>query len=389
MDLAYTAGRLSCDLLPTEDRLFQSFFMGGFEGSAHRREDRRQLDLIAATRHDVLATQDYAALFRCGISTVRDAVRWHLIETSPGRYCWDSLFPMLEAARRQGMQVIWDLCHYGLPHDIDIWSDAFVQRFAAFAAAAADLLGQESDLTPVYCPMNEISYWTWAGGEHGLMYPFARGEGLALKRQLVRAAVAGITAVRAVDPRARFVQAEPLINVVGRPEQPGDAEAAEAHRQAQYEVFDMLAGQMCPELGGQPDCLDIVGVNFYFNNQWFRNGPTIPLGDPAYRPLRSLLGEVVDRYRRPVLITETGTEGESGAGWLRYVAGEVRAAQRAGATIEGVCLYPVMDYPAWDNERHCCCGLLRTDPAWQTRSIDPAVHAQIREEQALMALAGL
>jgi hypothetical protein len=30
-------------------RLFRSLFMGGFEGSSHRRRDGRQLDLVAAT----------------------------------------------------------------------------------------------------------------------------------------------------------------------------------------------------------------------------------------------------------------------------------------------------------------------------------------------------
>jgi hypothetical protein len=47
------------------------------------------------------------------------------------------------------------------------------------------------------------------------MYPFATGRGPELKRQLARAAIAAIEAVRSVDSRARFVQAEPLINVVG------------------------------------------------------------------------------------------------------------------------------------------------------------------------------
>ncbi len=44
---------------------------------------------------------------------------------------------MLEAAHRHGVQVIWDLCHYGLLHDIDIWPPAFPERFGAFAGAAA------------------------------------------------------------------------------------------------------------------------------------------------------------------------------------------------------------------------------------------------------------
>ena len=35
--------------------MFRSFFQGGFEGSSHRRTDLRQLDIIAASGHDVNA----------------------------------------------------------------------------------------------------------------------------------------------------------------------------------------------------------------------------------------------------------------------------------------------------------------------------------------------
>jgi hypothetical protein len=167
--------------------LFRSLFMGGFEGSSHRRRDGRQLDLIGATRHDAFVAADYRMLTACGIYTTRDALRWHLIEASPGRYDWSSLLPMLEAARQEGMQVIWDLCHYGLPHDIDIWSPDFVTRFADFAAAAARVVGEQTNGRPFYCPVNEMSFWAWAGGDHAVMYPMARDSGAALKRQLVRA----------------------------------------------------------------------------------------------------------------------------------------------------------------------------------------------------------
>jgi len=34
-----------------------------------------------------------------------------------------------------------------------------------------------------------------------------------------------------------------------------------------------------------------------------------------------------------------------------------------------VCIYPVMDYPGWDNNRHCPCGLIELDEAWSGRSI--------------------
>jgi beta-glucosidase/6-phospho-beta-glucosidase/beta-galactosidase len=366
---------------------FDSFLMGGFEGSTHRRADGRQLDMIAGTRHDEMALQDYRMLALAGIRTVRDAIRWHLVETTPGRYDWSSLLPMLRAAQQSGTQVIWDLCHYGLPHDIDIWSKAFPDRFAAFSAAAAHLLREESDGTPVYCPVNEVSFWAWAGGDHAQMYPAALGRGPELKRQLARAAIRAIDAVREVAPDARFVQAEPLIHVVPNPDMPETASGAEQHRRAQFEAFDMIAGRLAPELGGSEAHLDIVGVNYYSDNQMMRSGTTLPMGHPLYRPLRRLLGEVDARYGRPILISETGAEGGNAAGWLRYVGGEVRAAQRAGVSVQGICLYPVLDYPGWKDGRHCRCGLLRSDGDWRGRELDMDLMDQVTEEHVLMRMA--
>src|ERR1700712_2818122 len=46
-------------------RLFQSYFMGGFEGSSHRRHDGYQLDLLAMTRHDELVGLDYRMMSAC------------------------------------------------------------------------------------------------------------------------------------------------------------------------------------------------------------------------------------------------------------------------------------------------------------------------------------
>ena len=366
--------------------LFRSFLMGGFESSSHRREDGRQLDLIAATRHDEHALGDYRLLRAHGIGTVRDALRWHLIETEPCCYDWSSFLPMLHAARQAGMQVIWDLCHYGLPHDLDIWSPHFLDRFALFSAAVARIVCAEGgDEVPFYCPINEISYWAWAGGDHGRMYPLAFGRGAALKRQLAQAAIVAIEAVRSIDPRARFITAEPLIHVTAPPDAPEDAKLGAAeHRLAQFEACDMIAGRLAPELGGSEAHLDIVGVNFYPDNQLFRAGDTIPFGHHLFRSLSDLLADVHARYGRPVLLTETGAEGGNGAGWLRYVGGEVRAARRAGVPVEGICLYPVMDYPGWKDGRHCRCGLIRSGGDWRDRAVDEALLDQLAEEQGLL-----
>src|SRR5690606_19368728 len=100
--------------------------------------------------------------------------------------------------------------------------------------------------------------------------PHQRWRGMELKRQLVLASIAAIEAIRHVDPRARFVAVDPVINVV--PKNARQRRRAENARLAQYHAWDMLAGHLMPELGGKPEHLDIVGINFYSHNQRYLNG---------------------------------------------------------------------------------------------------------------------
>jgi hypothetical protein len=357
-------------------QLFDSYFLGGFECSTHRRKDGRRLDLLRGTRHDVFAAQDYQAMLYHGIRTVRDGIRWHLAEPSPSVYDWSHFLPQLHAARRAGVQPIWDVCHYGWPDDIDIWSSAFVTRFARFAAALATLMRDEWPDVPYYCPVNEISFWAWAGGDTGDIAPCQRRRGMELKRQLVRTTVAAIEAIRDVDPRARFVSVDPVINIV--PKNVRQRRRAEHAHLAQFEAWDMITGRLMPELGGKPEHLDIVGVNFYSHNQWYLNGPTIRRGEPLYRPLRDILAETYHRYQRPLFIAETGAEAEQRVSWLRYVCDEAVGALASGVPVGGICLYPITDYPGWDNDRHCPTGLLGF--------ADDAGHRPVHEDLAAEVL---
>jgi beta-glucosidase/6-phospho-beta-glucosidase/beta-galactosidase len=356
--------------------IFQSFWIGGFECSTHRLPRRKalgrfaglRLDLTAATRHDEFALEDYARLQEAGIRTARDGVRWHLIEKAPYRYDFSSLLPMLRAARQTQTQIIWDLLHYGWPDGLNIWSAAFVDRFARFARAVAGVILEETG-GPVYVtPVNEISFVSWGGGDAGFLNPFAKRRGPELKTQLVRAAIAAIEAVREVDPGARICHAEPIIHIAADPDYPEEAPAAEAYSQAQFQAWDMIGGRFCPELGGRPEYLDILGANYYSNNQWIHQDPhlppsrrrknvLLPPSHPLHRPIREMLREVYERYRRPLFIAETGIEGDARPSWLRYIGQEVRAAAAAGIPLEGLCLYPIIDYPGWGDDRHCYSGL--------------------------------
>jgi hypothetical protein len=164
-------------------------------------------------------------------------------------------------------------------------------------------------------------------------------------------------AVWAVLPEVRFLQIDPLIHIVPDPERPEEAAAAEGHRLAQYQALDMIAGRLWPQLGGAERYLDIIGLNFYPNNEWIYHGASLRPKHRLYRPLRELLLEVYERYERPLFLSETGTEGRTRGSWLKYVTQEVKAALEWGIPIHGICLYPVVNHPGWLDERHCPNGL--------------------------------
>ena len=235
-----------------------------------------------------------------------------------------------------------------------------------------------TDAVPFWCPVNEISFFAWAGGDAAYLNPFARGRGFELKVQLARAAIAAMHALREVDPRARFVLAEPLIAIHHDPGTGRPRREAEGWHDAQYQAADLIAGRLWPQIGGAPGFLDIVGANHYPTNQWIHGGPPIGPEHPLHRPLADLLFELHARTGRPILISETGTEGAARGPWLAMVAEEVRRARVRGVPVEGICLYPVANHLGWDDDRLCENGLLGHLPAPEGRSVDRELLAAIR-----------
>lgn len=132
----------------THSSLFASFFQAGFECSTHVLHSGKRLDLVAATGHEQHAAADYMRLRAAGIRTAREGLRWHLIEPAPGHYDFTSVLPIIRAAQTTGVQVLWDLCHYGWPDDLDPFSPEFAERLAGLAGAFARLLAETTDAVP-------------------------------------------------------------------------------------------------------------------------------------------------------------------------------------------------------------------------------------------------
>lgn len=364
---------------------FPSFFLGGFECSTHRRPSGRRIDVIDASRHDLYALQDYARLRRQGLLAARDGLRWHLIDQGQG-FDFSSARRQVEAAQATGVQVIWDLMHYGYPDGLSPFDADFPERFARFAYAATRFLRQETAGTLWLCPVNEISFLAWGGGDVAYLNPFAHGRGDELKTQLVRASIAAIHAAREVDPEVRFLHAEPLIHVRCHPETPDAAAAAQSHHAAQFTALDWLTGQARPELGGRPDFVDLLGLNIYPYNQWLhhaREGQKIlEFTHPDFVPLAKQFQAIYERYDLPLLIAETGAENDQRAPWLEMITHETLKARKNGVPVDGLCLYPVVNHPGWDDDRHCHNGLWDYADERGERAVESSYAAALTRVQA-------
>jgi hypothetical protein len=322
----------------SSEQPFQSFWMGGYEGADFINGRGEALDNVRSSGHLDGLDDDYEAAAALGIRTVRESIGWRLAEPAPRRYDLERAARIARAARRHGIQVLWSLMHYGTPADIDLFDDALIDRFAAYAAAVADRLAPLHDAAPVYTPINEIGFLSWVVSSSADMWPYKPPEGgggsetsgYAVKCRLVRAALAAMAAMRSVDPRCRFLHVEPVVHVVAPRDRPDlDALAAEVC-EYQWQAWDLLAGGLDPHVGGCAQALDLLGANHYASGQWevhTERRLSWQPRDPRRRPLADLLDAVWQRYRRPLILSETSHEGEARVPWLHEMASEVQRAR--------------------------------------------------------------
>ena len=384
--------------IPTnEPNPFRSFWWGGYECTDQLNCFGNRVDFLPLTGHLQLIDADYAALEQFQVRTVREGIRWAQIEKTPYQYDFSTVQLMLAAGQRHGIQQVWDLCHFGYPDDLTPLHPLFARRFAALCRAFVNFYrSQRPHDVLIVTPINEVSFISWLGGEACGTSPYCHNQGWDVKYGLMRAYIEGAHALREADPSIRILTTEPLISIVpphhAAPRERRDAR--EAHRN-QFQATDILSGRFCPELGGHPDLLDIIGFNYYHDNQW-QLSPHQKMGwndlnpDPRWVPLRQLLREAHQRYGRPFALTETSHPGVDRPQWWRMIGQECAAVLREGLPLWGICLYPIVDRPDWDHpDQWHQSGLWDADlgQLGPARVLHQPSADALRETQALVAAA--
>lgn len=335
---------------------FHSFWMAGYECTDKQNCFGNRVDFLSITGHLEKLEGDYRLLSYFDISTVREGIRWSQVEKTPYQYDWSSVKAMIEVAKENGIQQIWDICHFGFPDDLTPMHPMFARRFSELCRAFVRFYRSvDPEGVLIVTPFNEVSFLSWLGGDVGGTSPYCRGQGWDVKYRLMKAYIEGIEALKQEDSSIRIMVTEPLVNMVPKfgatPDQLIDA--ARMHED-QFQVLDMLGGKICPELRGKPEYIDIVGCNYYFNNQWIAGtGEFLPWlnenADPRWLSLSNLLKQLHARYQRPIVLSETSHPQEDRPLWLKFITEQCCIAIEQGVPLWGVCWYPAIDRPDWDH----------------------------------------
>lgn len=329
--------------------------MAGFECTDKLNAFGNRVDFLELTGHYQHLADDYLALHPFNMTTVREGIRWSRVEKQPNTYDWEPVKKMMAQSKESGIQIIWDLCHFGYPDDLTPLHPMFARRFAALCR---NFVMMYREIYPndelIVTPINEVSFISWLGGDVAGTSPWCFNHGWHVKYALMRAYIEGIEAMREVDARVRIMTTEPLIHIVAPHDAAPELVATAALRNdEQFQVLEILSGAMCPELRGKPEYVDIIGVNYYFNNQWEtgsnRTLDWLDKAEDRTASLHQLVGDLYQRYKRPIVLSETSHPGEHRAQWMDMIADECAHIVNMQIPLWGICWYPVLDRPDWDH----------------------------------------
>ncbi|GAB4000468.1 hypothetical protein GCM10029992_32480 [Glycomyces albus] len=348
---------------------------------APRRPGERPIDEYELTEHYAKWHSDLALAKAAGAELVRWGVPWYRIQPGPDRWDWDWLDRVIDRFAELGLRPIVDLMHYGTP----LWLEGqfahpdYPEHVAEYSARVAERYAGHGvfDYTPVNEPMIHAQF----SGEYGYWPPYRSGpEGLAsIVRQIARGFVLAQRAMQGVlGENGVFVHVDAGMRYVGDTDAPEHRALAARLKEQTYLVEDLVTGRVDASHPLEPFLRDhgwsdgdlswfqrapvrpdVVGVNYYplHSTEVFEAGVFHSGGFPDPRPTRDdgvhgmmeLLRAAADRYRAPVMLTETCVTDSVKArlDWLDDSVEAVRTLRDEGVDVVGYTWWPLFDMYEW------------------------------------------
>lgn len=332
----------------------------------------RTLDEYALTEHYDRWREDLELFAQLGVPAVRYGIPWHRINPAPGVWEFQWADAPLERLLELGIQPIVDLVHYGVPPWIDqaYVAPEFAARMAEYAARVAE---RYRGRIYTYTPLNEPRVTAWYCGKLGWWPPFQRGWSGFVRVLLgvCRGIVATAEALHAVDPEIVHVHVDATdLYAAATPEL-----AAEAERRQEivFLALDLVTGRVGPDHPLHAWLLakgathteiewfqahavepDLIGINLY---PLFSDKRLVRARGGLRIRMRYASAEIIDRlaelywrrYRRPLIISETASEGAVARrrAWLEDSVAAIARVRARGVPLVGYTWWPLFALVTW------------------------------------------
>ncbi|MFN8472692.1 MAG: family 1 glycosylhydrolase [Anaerolineae bacterium] len=319
--------------------------------------------------------EDLAVARDLGARALRWGVPWYRVEPERGKFDWswtDQVIPYI--VEDLGITPIIDLMHYGCPFWLkrEFVNPRYHRYVAEYAAAFAR---RYKNLVRWYTPLNEPLVNALFCGQRGAWPPYLRGDRnyLRILVQLARGIVDTVRAVKEIDPGAIMVHVE-ATGLTRAMRQDLEALAVEETRRG-YLCYDLITGRVTPDhplfawllregvalddlaaLWSRPIELDIMGMNFY--PQWSSQRLDVERSgrvsfsnweDIAGEGFATLIRDYYDRYKAPVIISETSAVGSDAVRekWLEASVAIVKRLREEGVPVIGYTWFPLYTMIDW------------------------------------------
>jgi beta-glucosidase/6-phospho-beta-glucosidase/beta-galactosidase len=301
-----------------------------------------------------------------GIPYLRWGPAYYRAHLGRGRYDWSFADEGLRELRHLGITPILDLCHFGVPDWLGSFQNPdFPDAFAEYAGAVARRYGWVDHFTPV----NEIYIAALFSAGHGWWNERLTGEltFVTALKHLCRANVLAMHAIQRENPNAVFVQSES--SEYFHAEDPDALPTAEFLNEKRFLALDLSYGrsvsipmyQYLLDHGMTRAEYDwfrehrlqtrtcVMGTDYYETNEH------LVRADGGISPAGEIFGYYVitrqywDRYRLPVMHTETNHVEPTSVAWLRKQWATMLRLRQDGVPIVGFTWFGLTDMIDWDS----------------------------------------
>src|ERR1700694_2433999 len=340
-------------------------FSTGIENSYPLLPNGRRVDEMEKCGHHERWREDFGLVRELGIQALRYGPAYYKTHAGPNKFDWSSADGPIHNLREQGIELIADLCHFGVPDWLGGFQDpAFPVLFAEYARAFA----RRYLWVRYYTPINEIFICASFSALRGFWNEALADEGAfaMAMRNLCMGHELAVEAILAERPDAIIVQSESIehFHAAGKKAEPRAArENAFKHLSLDLTLGRDIATGMASFLNDH--CVtsnDLsrflerramgqrwLGLDYYPTCEHRLASTGKSTRARSAKGFRLLAAEYYSRYRIPLFHCETNRVSPLAVDWLQGQWEDIVALRSSGIPVMGFTWFSLTDQIDWQH----------------------------------------